>query len=385
MMASASGFFNAITSALGGGKNSGSVLGIDIGSSSIKIVQLRPQKGSAILETYGELALGPYAGLSVGKATKLPVDKIGGALLDLMKEANVTAKQAGISIPFASSLISILNLPNVDDEHLKRMIPIEARKYIPVSVSEVLLDWFVIPQDDKEPDAFDRIEKETMAQKRGREVLLAAIHNETLQAFKTIAETAALSVSFFEIEIFSTIRSSLGHGVAPVAVVDMGASTTKIYVVERGVVRFSHLLNVGGQHMTESLARSLEWTFEKAERMKRETGLNDSPTYTKTENELMHQTMRNNLTRVFTETNRVLLSYGKRYNKQVSHVVLTGGGASLPGIQDAAKESLHADIENANPFARVEAPAFLEEVLSNIGPGFSVATGAALRKLSQSS
>jgi len=79
--------------------------------------------------------------------------------------------------------------------------------------------------------------------------------------------------------------------------------------------------------------------------------------------------------------NRVLLSYGQRYNKNVSRVVLAGGGASLPGIKDAAHASLSAEVEIANPFSHTEAPAFLEQVLQEIGPGFAVAVGVALRKL----
>ena len=373
--------WKSITGSISSGNSGKSVLGIDIGSSSIKIVQLRSQKGSAILETYGEIALGPYSGVAVGKATKLPVDKTATALTDLMKEANVTSKICGVSIPFSASLISILDLPKSDDEQLRRMIPIEARKYIPVPVSEVLLDWYVIPPHEKDLDAFDRIDKETVMQQRGQEVLLAAIHNETLRAYQSIMEAAGLGVSFFEIEIFSVIRSSLSRGMAPIAIVDMGASTTKIYVVEQGVVRLTHLLNVGAQQMTESLGRALEWSFEKAERMKREVGLNDSQTYARAENERMHETMMSNLTRIFVETNRVLVSYGKRYNRNVSHVVFTGGGAALPGLTRAAKESLHAEVESAHPFGKVEAPAFLEEVLRSIGPGFAVAVGVALRKL----
>lgn len=373
----------SLTGALSSAGKSKSVLGVDIGSSSVKIVQLRAQKGSAILETYGEIALGPYAGVAVGKATKLPIDKTATALTDLMKEANVTAQSCGVSIPFASSLISILDLPKVDEDQLKRMIPIEARKYIPVPVSEVLLDWYVIPSQEKDLDAFDRIEKETVMQQRGQEVLLAAIHNETLRAYQSIMQASGLAVSFFEIEIFSVIRSSLAHGTTPIAIVDMGASTTKIYVVEQGVVRLTHLLNLGAQQMTESLSRALEWPFEKAERMKREVGLNDSATYAREENDRMHETMMSNLGRIFTEVNRVLVSYGKRYNKNVSHVVFTGGGAALPGLTRAAQEALHAEVETAHPFGKVEAPAFLEEVLRQIGPGFAVAVGSALRKLAE--
>ena len=373
-------FFKHITSSLGKSAD-GSILGIDIGAASAKIVQLRTSKGAAILETYGEIALGPYGQQAIGKAVKLTPEKIAEALVDVMREANVTARSGGLSIPFSSSLVSVLDVPNVDPEQLKRMIPIEARKYIPIPVSEVTLDWFVIPHDEGEQSAFDRVEKQTPLQMKGQEVLLVAIHNNILQSYQTIATNASLKINFYEIEIFSAVRSSVGHGLAPILVVDLGAATTKIYVVERGVVRLSHLLSAGGQHMTENLARSLGWEFEKAERVKRERGLVNSNAYSPDENDKIKTALLSTLARVFSEVNRVLLSYGQRSNKNVSRVVLAGGGASLPGIQEAARESLSVDVEIANPFSHTEAPAFLEEVLQGIGPGFAVAVGVALRKL----
>ncbi len=358
-----------------------SVLGIDIGSSSLKVVQLRASKNAAILETYGEIALGPYTDIPVGKSVKLSPEKTTEALLDVIREANVTAKSVGVSIPFSASLITLLDLPKVEEDQLKRVIPIEARKYIPVPVSEVTLDWFIVPEDNREPDAFDRVEKETMMQKRGQEVLLVAIHNDTLRNYQGIMSTSGLTTSFYEIEIFSTMRSTLGHSPAPVMIIDFGASTTKIYITERGVIRGSHLMNIGAQQMSETLARTMSWSFEKAERVKREWGLNDAPAMTREENDRVHQALLSTLTRVFAEANRVLLGYGKRYNREVLHAVLTGGGASLPGIAPVANNSLNAEVEIAHPFAKTETPAFLESVLREIGPAFSVAVGAALRKL----
>jgi type IV pilus assembly protein PilM len=212
-------------------------------------------------------------------------------------------------------------------------------------------------------------------------VLLVAIHNDILQNYQTVSATAGLTIQFYEIEIFSAVRSSVGHGLAPILVVDLGAATTKVYIVERGIVRLSHLISMGGQQMTEVLARSLNWEFDKAERIKREHGLISSNAYSPDENDRIKTALLSTLTRVFSEVNRVLLSYGQRYNKNVSRVVLTGGGASLPGLAAAAKESLSADVEIANPFGRTEAPAFLENVLREIGPGFAVAVGNALRTL----
>lgn len=371
--------FKSVSSSLS--QADASVIGVDIGASSAKIVQLRSSRGVAILETYGEIALGPYAQQPIGKAVKLTPEKQAEALLDLMKEANVTARTGGISIPFSSSLVSILDLPKTDNDSLKRIVPIEARKYIPIPVTEVTMDWFVVPKEEAEESAFAELAQKTPLQVRGQEVLLVAIHNDILQQYQTLAATAGIKVEFYEIEIFSTIRSSLGHGIAPIVVVDFGASTTKIYVVERGIVRMTHMLTLGGQHLTEILMRSLNWEFEKAERVKRERGLEDSTAYSIDENERIKTALLSTLSRVFSEVNRVILSYGQRYNKNISRVVFAGGGASLPGLQAAAKSALGNEVEMANPFGHAEAPAFLEKVLQQIGPGFAVSTGLALRKL----
>jgi type IV pilus assembly protein PilM len=362
------------------GKGDSSVLGIDIGSSSVKVVQLRASRGAAILETYGEIALGPYGKQPIGKPVKLPAEQIAAAIKDVMKEANVTARQGGISIPFSSSLVTILDLPKVDASALKQVVPIEARKYIPVPISEVSLDWFVIPEEEAKDSAFDQLKPKTQ-KPPGQEILLVAIQNDTISNFQAITTDSGIHVDFFEIEIFSAIRSSLSHGLAPVLVVDIGAASAKLYVVERGIVRLTHLVTQGGAQMTDVLARSMNWEFEKAERVKRERGLIAAKAYSAEENERINEALLSTLTRLFSEVNRVLLSYGQRYNKNVSRVILTGGGASLPGLSAEAKRSLSAEVEIADPFSRTEAPAFLGEVLRDIGPGFAVSAGLALRKL----
>ncbi|KKW19930.1 MAG: Type IV pilus assembly protein PilM [Parcubacteria group bacterium GW2011_GWA2_51_10] len=364
-----------------GRSQEGSILGIDIGASSAKVVQLRASKGAAILETYGEIALGPYGNAAIGKAVKLPPEKIAEALTDLMREANVTARTGGLSIPFSASLVSIIDLPKVDDDALARMVPIEARKYIPIPISEVTLDWFVIPREEEGASAFDRVEEPSPLRAKGQEVLLVAIHNATVKNYQAIASAIGVKVHFFEIEIFSEARSSMEHGTAPVLVVDIGAAMTKMYIVERGIVRLTHLVTTGGQHMTDTLARSLSWDFEKAERVKRERGLIDSSAYGTEENAKIKSALLSTLARVFAEVDRVLLSYGQRYNKNVSHVLFAGGGASLPGLKEHAKTALRAEVTVADPFARAEAPAFLKDVLQQIGPGFAVSIGLALREL----
>lgn len=345
-----------------------SVLGVDIGTSSIKVVQLRRERGRVILETYGAIALGPYAGLEVGRATALSGDKIAEALKDVIREAQVTTTDAAVAIPYSLSLISILKLPNAVEPKLAEVVPLEARKYIPVPINEVQLDWFVIRGGAKDPQPDGKVE-----------VLLVAIHNETLSKFKSIISEALLTPAFFEIEVFSSVRAALDHGLAPVAVVDMGAATTKFYVVERGLIRESHIINRGAQDLTLAASRALNISVAQAEERKRKFGLmvEGGPA--------LQQTLQLTISPLLSELSRTIASYETRMNQSLSTAVLTGGGATLKGFREFAQDKLQNEIRPGDPFGKTQAPAFLEGILKEAGPEFCVAVGLALRRLQENS
>ncbi|MDQ5969403.1 MAG: type pilus assembly protein PilM [Patescibacteria group bacterium] len=361
------------------GKRGQSVLGIDIGSSSIKIVQLSRKNGHAVLETYGELALGPYAGKSVGEATSLPPEKVVEAILDMLKEkeVNVSTRVCGVAIPFASSLMAVMEMPVQPQKQLEIMVPVEARKYIPVPISEVALDWYIIPKD-KNPDTEQVPEPDAKLKTQNLEVLIVALHNDTLVKYKDIVTKTQLDASFFEIEIFSTMRSILDQEITPVLIVDMGATSTKLYIVERGILRSSHSVNRGSQSITDELSKSLGISVVDAEYLKREKGLIGEVNGVK-----VKEVVTLTLNYIFSESNRVILAYQKKYNKNVSKVVLVGGGSALKGVVDVAKESFQTEVVAGDPFAKVVAPAFLEKVLHDTGPEFAVAVGVALRRLQE--
>lgn len=357
------------------GKKNESVLGIDIGSSAIKIVQIRRKKGKAVLETYGELALGPYAGIEIGRATNLPMEKIAEALVDVLRESNTTTKECGITIPLSSSLITFMSVPTTDQKQIGGMVTLEARKYIPVPITEVLLDWSVIPKDAI-PESTET--PPTPEQINSTDVLMVAIHNEVLANYQSLANKASLKPTFFEIELFSSVRAVLEQGVTAQMVVDMGASTTKLYVIERGILRTSHVINKGSQDITLAISQSMSIPVGEAENMKRVLGLNGGPEH-KELTELISIT----LDYIFYEANRVILNYQKKYNKTISKVIMTGGGVLLKGFPEIAKSSFQNEVVYADPFSKLEAPAFLAEQFKVAGPEFAIAIGAALRRLSE--
>lgn len=354
-------------------KKEKSVLGVDIGSSSLKVVQLRKQHGQAVLETYGELALGPYGGSEVGQATNLTVEQITQTLGDLLREAKVTTKSCGVSIPYARSLLTLVTLPyRKDPAEQKTVIELEARKYIPIPITEVQLDWFILPK--------------TVAEQRGSadappappahetvEVLVVAVHNDELKLLESIVKNVGLTASFYEIEIFSTIRAVVDEPVRPVMVLDIGAASTKTYIIEHGVVALSHAINTGSQDITRAISVAGNVSIEQAESLKKEKGLASGEV----------GGAEAVFSRIFSEARRVLMQFEAAHKKPVVSIILTGGGGVTKELAAYARKMFSIDVRVSNPFSKTEAPAFMRPILEEIGPEFSVAVGLALRKLDE--
>ncbi|MCI0619681.1 type IV pilus assembly protein PilM [Candidatus Wolfebacteria bacterium] len=357
-----------------------SVLGIDVSSSTIKVVQLRKKGGRALLETYGELALGPYAGIEPGKATQLPPEKMAQALRDLMHEAKVTTNRCGVAIPLSASLINIIQMPDVGEKRLADMVSIEMRKYIPVSISEVMLDWRVIPRGEGEESEETKESSAPVERVGMTDVLVVAIHKDTLARYQQIIEDAGLQTSFFEIEVFSTVRAVLDGAATPTMLVDIGAGTTKIFIVDHRVLRESHIINRGSQDITLALSKSLGVSMEKALELKHAYGLSPD-----TRDKNVQETIRLVLDSILIEAVRVMRAYQEHYRKNVGQVIMTGGGSGLKGLAPAAEVVLETPATVADPFAKVTAPAFLQDVLTQVGPEFAVSIGVALRRLDEES
>jgi len=349
------------------GKKNETFLGVDIGSSSIKAVQLSMQKGVVTLDTFGEIALGPYGGKEIGQAVKLEQGKIAEALLDLMKEAQIDSRSAGLSIPLKSSLVFNMKMPEVDKKQMDEMVRLEARRYIPVPISEVSLDWSIIP------DGHEFEEKDDQGRKF-LNILVVAIHKETLSKYKGVSDLAKLDLQFLEIETFSTIRSVVDSDKESVVVLDIGASVTKLYVVEYGVIQKSHIIGVGSQNMLKALE-----TQRRLSNINQElnAGQGDALTKQMTEQKITPV----DLDRILNETKKVVLEYQKDHQKNIELAILTGGGSILKGVLPYVQKSLETEIELAHPFEKTRTPAFLENTLRDAGPEFSVAIGLALRGL----
>lgn len=359
-----------------GGGGSPNAVGIDIGASAIKIVEIKKKAGRAVLETYGSISLGPYAETEIGRITNLPEEKIIEALKEVLKQSGTTTPASALAIPVQSSLIFTIELPiDTAGGDMDTIVTTEARKYIPVPMTEVSVDYFKLPE--KEPTYEEAHDPEhPLAESIKREVLVVATQNDAINRLRNIVDKAGINASFLEVEIFSSMRANFEHELSLVLLMDFGASRTKLSLVEFGTIKSYHTVNRGAADITDAIAKSLSLPFAKAEEMKKEYGLLGSP-----EEASLADIIKVHIDYIFAETNNVLAAYEKKYNRTITKVILTGGGSLLKGLKETAEQNFKSEVTVGHAFSKVGAPAFLDKVLEATGPEFAVAIGLALRKI----
>jgi len=340
------------------------VVGIDFGSASVKVVELEAREGIITLTTYGELQLGPYAEAGMGSAVKLPVHKRIEALVDVLRESGVTAKEAVLALSLSDSFVTVMPLQASAEEDIAPRVHVESRKYIPVPLTDVALEWSEIPRDEDSTQLM-------------REVLLVAIQNESLAVMKSMLDAIQMASKPSEIELFSTLRAITKDTDTSLAVIDIGASISKLYIAEKGFLRRIHRVHSGGTAATNAIAKELGLTFEEAENLKR----NYTPV--SEHGAVIKKCIESTFERAFQEFKRVISQYEARSGVALSRVVLTGGVASFSGLESYANYVFDREIEIGNPFTKISYPAFMEDTLKEIAPIFTVALGAALRNFEQ--
>ena len=340
-----------------------SVLGIDVGTSSLKIIQIRREKEQAVLETYGELSAAAYSGGEPGRAVLLADEKVSEMIVDLKKEAGATAKRAVIGIPVRYSFITVVEMPELTDEQLKEAVQFEARRYIPIPLQDVVLDWWPIPKKND---------------KRGATVLLAAVQRDIVEKYKRIVTVAQLESAGFEIEAFPPTRLLGSRGRGAVMTIDIGALSTKISIVVDGIIHSVHHVDRASQAFSLAISQSLGIDFQRAEVMKQSVGISQRP-----EAAGVRHTITPLIDSLFDEADRLRTSFRRRFDTPVDKAIVLGGGSLMPGFVDYAVERLGIEVILSNPFQKLSYPAFLQPALKKIAPSFTVATGLALRALGE--
>ena len=390
-----------------------SFLGIDVGTSSIKVVQLSKERNRVKLDTYGQLETYAYAerfnDAIQTSSLKMLDSQVADLIKKLLRESKAVSRDVTMSIPIFSSFSTVIEIPPIPEKELERAIPFEARQYVPIPLAEVVLDWTIMKAKEepkvekpKEKEKKDltaqageerkgeegKAEEKKAAEKkeeeeRGREIksprlqiLLTAVPKEVITKYNRIAKLAGLNLRGLEVETAASVRSILGNDKSTVLLMDFGARSTNINVIYNGYPVMSHSIDTAGFDLTKVLSQGMGVSLRRAEDLKKERGLKAGLAEAE-----MISIMTPLVDKIFTETERIVNIYVRRTGKRLDRVVILGGGALLPGVEEYVSLRLGLPAVTGNSFARVIYPPILEPMIKEIGPMFSVAMGLGMREI----
>ncbi len=357
-----------------------SYLGVDLGATSIKIVELKEEAGRPRLLTYGYTE--QAAGYPEKEFTDTPERSI-----DLIKQvcvkARTVSKQAVAALPSASVFSSVINIPAAPGKDLAAAVQWEAKKIIPLPLEEMILDWKILtPEGETAGTAAPApvIPTVQASAPKTTQVLLTAAAKTMVKKYLDIFKGAGLSLVSLETETFALIRSLVGIDKSTAILVDMGAASTTISIVESGIPFLNRSLNIGGLTITKEIAASLGIDLNQAEQMKYDVGMAGAGTGGGGVPKIIERALSMLLNEIKYCTN-IYQSQDNTRGRRIEKIVLTGGAALLPGFPDYLAGALNTRVFIGNPWARVIYPEELRPILDQIGPKFSVAIGLAMREI----
>lgn len=331
-------------------------LGVDIGTSNIKIVQLKPQDDKFILETYG-LVNAAYQ--ISNKDSPLAINKTAEIIKNLLNKAGTTTDRIVASLPNSVVFTSVMELPKIPENEVQAAVEFEAKKYVPLPLSEVAISWSVLTDSG------------SLSQDGKNRVLLTAVPHSVIDNYLKVFSQAGLAPEALEIEALALIRSLVGEGAKNIILIDIGAKNTSLNLVESGYLRLSKNLTVGGDTVTSSIAQSLNINFARAEQFKKDFGLSNTA-------QQIPQIMRPILDIIKSEAMQ-LISIFESHSARLDKILLSGGGAKLPGLLEYFSV-LGKPVVLAKPWSRVVYPPELKPVIEPLGLNLALAAGLAMRK-----
>ncbi len=344
-----------------------SFLGIDIGTMNIRVVELGQRGKIKRLENYGEIQTAsiqkaPFRVFE--KNTLLLSNKeVAQAIRAIIREAGIRTKEVNFSIPDFSSFFTSFELPAMSEKELSQAIRYEARSFIPLPLSEITLDWSLI--EGESANKTNNLLK----------ILVVAIPNEVINQYREIAFLANLEMRVLEAETFALARAAAENNKKTIVIVDIGARSTTINILDKGILKISHSFNISGNELTETIRRSLKINYENAEQLKKNFGLIEDIKPEQNVREILLPLIDS----ILNETKKVFQSFYQQENKEIEKVILAGGTALMAGLKEYFFKELKKETEIINPFLTLNFPPILTDTLKEMGPSYAIAVGLALK------
>lgn len=343
-------------------------LGVDIGTSAVRVVELEREKQNYKLENYGEIKSSsvqkkPFRVFEKNNIS-LSNQQVAKAIQVICKEAGIETREVNFSVPDFCSFFTSFELPTMAKDEISQAVQYEVRPYVPLPLEEVILDWTIIKGEPS---------------KTPLKVLVVAIPRDAVSQYKEIAQLAGLELKMLESEVFALARA-LGKGKSQenkiAGLIDIGARSTTCSILEQGVLKTSYSFNIAGNELTEVIANSLNIDYNKAEEMKREYGL-----ITKEGRKDIRKILVPLVDSILEEIKKAFRNFYLDEGKEVQEIILSGEQVSMPGLKEYFSVSLKKPAFIVDPFLNIDCPAGISDILKEMGPSFAIAVGLAMKGL----
>ena len=352
------------------------LLGVDLGTTGLKVVELAPDAGRIRLVTYG------YADIPFGgDASALSIDepkKLAEVLRSIIKASGMKATKAVASLPAQSVFHAIISIPapkSLKDD-IRPLVEVQAGKLLPLPVAEMIIDSHIIDKDFLPKEGAPAPAADAPAEQKVKtvRVQVTAAPKALVEKYLAVFALAKIELISLETEVFALMRSLIGKDNAKTMIVDIGGDRTNILIAERGVPYLTRGIKSGGGAVTQALSGAMSIGLPEAEATKKDLALSAGsampPAILAAIKPLLHEV-------------KYALDINLQENTQrpmpVDKVILTGGSAALAGIDAAMTSTLNMNVYIGDPWARVATPPESRAVLDEVGSRLAVAIGLAMR------
>lgn len=358
--------------------SSNAYIGVDLGTSTSKIVELVDRKRRIELTTYAEsnmrnLLVNPPNGDADA------ISRTAEILRQMMERAGTVADSAVAALPGGVVFSTVLMMPRIPDSEMEKAVRFAARDVVPADIDEMVLGWSRVGSGPHmATDHADAVmsadsAKATPSSDGPMPVFITAAPKDIVSRYIAVFENMQITLLALEVETFPLVRSLVHSTDASTLLVDIGSRATTFHIIDGGTPRVSHTIDFGGYDLTSAVAQSLGIAEDDAELRKVGHGLLAE------QDDAARSAIESAVARQAEKAKDLLNLYEQKEHRRITKAVLIGGGANLQGLSEYWSRALGAQTTVGNPWKGLSYPQKLEGVLTEIGPRFGVAVGLALR------
>ncbi|MCL4499102.1 MAG: type IV pilus assembly protein PilM [Actinobacteria bacterium] len=339
----------------------GTPVGLDIGTNTFRVAQLKPAQDRPILVNSGYIRISPGI---VSEGEILDTKAVAEALSDLWRSLRLSEKKVIIGVANQKVVVRLVEMPYIEKTELKHALNYQAQDYIPIPIDEAIMDFDIVGEHTSEDG------------ERMMEVLLVAAQRDMVNNHIEAIQAAGLKPVAIDVSSLAFARSILTNqpslpinndGLSEfeaLALINIAGGTTNIVVLENEVPRFTRISSFAANSFTEALKDKLRLTYEEAEELKMRVGLpplkgrktSEAPDETAAQTEIAQSILEEEMGAFIAEIRRSLDYYLAQATRirSINRVIISGGGAKMANFPEYLADGLQLDVEIGHPLARIK-------------------------------